>query len=304
MIVILFAGLALTAVAVALIVRGASAPRTRAVETLDQIDKYGFTTPRGDEQKRGRLSSWLDAAAARTGEIASTQLRRQDEREIRNLLIAAGLFTLSPGRFTGYRVFAAVALPAVWAWVAAAGGLSGLVALLGIISFVIVGWMAPLWVVRTKARRRLERIDYDLPELIDLLVVTVEAGVGFVQSLQIAADRLGGPLGDELRLVIQEQAMGLAVNEALRNMLDRCETPAVRSFVRSILQGETLGVSIGQIMRNLAVEMRKRRKAAAEERAQKAPIKMLFPLVFLIFPAMFVILLGPAVFSFIKAFGG
>jgi tight adherence protein C len=78
----------------------------------------------------------------------------------------------------------------------------------------------------------------------------------------------------------------------------------MRSFVRSVLQGETLGVSIGQIMRDLAVDMRKRRRAAAEERAQKAPIKLLFPLVFLIFPAMFVVLLGPAFLNFRDAFGG
>jgi tight adherence protein C len=98
--------------------------------------------------------------------------------------------------------------------------------------------------------------------------------------------------------------MGLSGKEALRNLLERCDTPLMRSFVRSILQGETLGVSIGQIMRDLAVDMRKRRRQAAEERAQKAPIKLLFPLVFLIFPAMFLVLLGPAVFSFLEAFGG
>jgi tight adherence protein C len=74
--------------------------------------------------------------------------------------------------------------------------------------------------------------------------------------------------------------------------------------VRSILQGETLGVSIGQIMRNLALEMRKRRRQSAEERAHKAPVKILFPLIFLIFPAMFVVLLAPAIFSFLEAFGG
>jgi tight adherence protein C len=92
------------------------------------------------------------------------------------------------------------------------------------------------------------------------------------------------------------------MNEALEGMLRRSDTPSLRTFVRSILQGETLGVSIGQIMRNLAVEMRKRRRAAAEERAQKAPIKMLFPLIFLIFPAMFVIILGPAAFQVGKIF--
>ena len=98
--------------------------------------------------------------------------------------------------------------------------------------------------------------------------------------------------------------MGLSINEALRNMQARCQTPWVRTFVRSILQGENLGVSIGDIMRNLAADMRVRRRQAAEAKAQKAPIKILFPLIFLIFPAMFVILLAPAIFSFMKAMGG
>jgi tight adherence protein C len=105
-------------------------------------------------------------------------------------------------------------------------------------------------------------------------------------------------------LTLQEQSMGLAINEALSNMLLRVDTPSMRSFVRSILQGEQLGVSIGQILRNLAKEMRGRRRQAAQERAQKAPIKLLFPLILLIFPAIFVILLGPAAFAFLDAFGG
>ncbi len=162
----------------------------------------------------------------------------------------------------------------------------------------------PATLVRQRAQQRLDDIDYQLPELIDLLVVTVEAGLGFVGSLQMAAGRVPGALGQELRLTLQEQSMGLSIQEALMNLLARCDTPAMRSFVRSIVQGETLGVSIGQIMRDLAQEMRRRRRAVAQEKAQKAPIKILFPLVFLIFPSMFVVLLGPAVFLFIRSFGG
>jgi tight adherence protein C len=168
----------------------------------------------------------------------------------------------------------------------------------------LIGWTLPMTVVSRRARSRYERIERDLPELIDLLVVTVEAGLGFNGSLQTTSQRLEGPLGDELRLTLQEQRMGLSTTQALANMLARCDTPSMRSFVRSVLQGETLGVSIGQIMRALALEMRKRRRAAAEERAQKAPIKLLFPLVFLIFPSMFVVLLFPALYSFMTTFGG
>ena len=98
--------------------------------------------------------------------------------------------------------------------------------------------------------------------------------------------------------------MGLPTDRALANMVERAPSEAMRSFARSVRQGEALGVSIGQIMRSLAVEMRERRRANAEERAQKAPIKMLFPLVGLIFPAIFVVLLAPAILNMVKMLGG
>jgi len=139
----------------------------------------------------------------------------------------------------------------------------------------------------------LQQIDFELPELVDLLVVTVEAGLGFAGSLHVASERISGPLGQELRLTIQEQNMGLTLVEALENFLGRVNTPGVRMFARSIAQGETMGVSTGQIMRNLALEMRKRQRAYAEERAQKAPIKILFPILFLIMPSLFIVILLP-----------
>ncbi len=165
---------------------------------------------------------------------------------------------------------------------------------------VFFGWMLPLVIIRRKARMRLQVIDRRLPDLIDLLVVTVEAGLGFGGALRLAADHVGGPLSDELRLTLQEQTMGLGVDDALSNLAARADTPGMRAFVRALAQGERLGISIGQVMRNLAVDMRKRRRQMAEERAQKAPIKMLFPLVFLIFPSLFIILLVPAVLQIIK----
>jgi tight adherence protein C len=209
---------------------------------------------------------------------------------------------LSPRKFHGYRMLCAISMPVVWAATGSVAGFAPGIYFLGIPLTMYLGWKGPLLVVRSRARRRFDEIEYELPELIDLLVVTVEAGMGFNGSLRIAAERLEGPLGNELRLTLQEQNMGLGSTEALKNMLARCQSPGMRSFVRSIVQGEQLGVSIGQIMRDLAVDMRKRRRQAAEEKSHKAPIKILFPLVFLIFPAMFVILLAPAVYSFLDAF--
>jgi len=303
-VIFLLAGLALVALAVTLVIRAGAVPRTRAAQNLSQIGQYGYTPPTvEDDARTGRLTAALDSLAGRTGDLAGRWFHLFDDQQIRNKLIAAGFYSTSAGKFAGYRILSTAGMFLLWLWLAP-GTFATPVVALGFIVSPLAGWMLPMWFVDARGRRRLEQIDYELPELIDLLVVTVEAGVGFAASLQIASERLEGPLGNELRLVLQEQAMGLGINEALRNMLDRCDTATVRSFVRSILQGETLGVSIGQIMRNLATEMRKRRRAAAEERAQKAPIKMLFPLVFLIFPAMFVVLLGPAIYSFLNAFKG
>jgi tight adherence protein C len=183
------------------------------------------------------------------------------------------------------------------------GGSGGLTILLAILL------AAGTWVffgayVRRKGEQRLKEIDRELPELIDVLTATIEAGLGFAGSLQLVAERFHGPLGTELRLTLQEQSMGLSTSQALTNMLGRCDSPAMRSFVRAVVQGETLGVSIGTMMRNLALEMRKRRRQGAHESVQKAPVKMLFPLIFLIFPPLLIVLLYPAVHEIAKAFSG
>jgi tight adherence protein C len=305
MLVALLGILFLASTSVALVARAVAMPRVRAAETMGQIDSYGYTSRGEAAAESGAVRGTLDEIAGFVGGLFARRLGGGvREAELRNELMSAGLYVMTPKKFLGYRLLCAVSVPTTWIWLAVVSSFPPLLAVMGGFIAVCAGWVAPMTIVRNRSRRRLDQIDYDLPELIDLLVVTVEAGLGFSGSLQIAAERLEGPLGDELRLTLQEQRMGLATTEALQNMLLRSETPAMRSFVRSIVQGETLGVSIGEIMRNLATEMRKRRRADAEERAQKAPIKILFPLIFLIFPAMFVILLGPAIFQFLEAFGG
>ncbi len=303
MLLILLFGLALAGTSVVLMAKAVVMPRIRASESVGRIGAYGFASKPADEPRAGPARSAVDSMATLVGGIAG-RFGGFREASLRRELVAAGIYGLAPRKFLGYRILCAVSMPATWLWLASSGGYSGFMTLVGVPVAVLIGWIAPMTIVRRRSRRRFETIDYELPNLIDLIVVTVESGLGFTGSLQLAAGRFQGPLGDELRLTLQEQSMGLSPKEALRNMLERCDTPLMRSFVRSVLQGETLGVSIGQIMRDLATDMRKRRRQAAEEKAQKAPIKLLFPLVFLIFPAMFVVILGPAVASFLKAFGG
>jgi tight adherence protein C len=296
-------GVLLVASAAALFGRALALPRIQARERLGNLTAYGFAgTSRPVAQSRA-LSGALNGLARSLGTIAAGRMKGLSEAEMRRELMAAGMYKLNPVTLIGYRVICAVCFPALL-WFATAGRLGGFLAVSGTVLLLITGWIGPMTVVRRRARARLAQIDYELPELVDLMVLTVESGMGFAGSMQIAGERFSGPLGDELRLALQEQAMGLPMDQALANMVERAPTEAVRSFARSIRQGEALGVSIGQIMRNLANEMRDRRRAMAEERAQKAPIKILFPLVALIFPSIFVVLLGPAVLNIIETMAG
>ena len=300
---LLLVGLALTGLAVVMLARLLVVERTPPARLQAQIDAYGFEAAPANDTPRP-LSGRVDALASTLGAMLARRMKNFREDDIRKELQAAGLYTMNARKFMGYRLLATIVLPVLWLWFASTSGAGPLRFMAGLLFAVAFGWQGPLVLVRRRSRRRLDEVDMQMPELIDLLVTTVEAGVAFSGSLRLAATRFQGALGEELRLALQEQEMGLSANEALLNMLNRADTPAMRSFVRSILQGETLGVSIGKIMRDLAVEMRKRRRQMAEERVQKAPTKMLFPLVFLIFPAMFVVILGPAAIQILKTIAG
>jgi tight adherence protein C len=296
-------GIALVGATVALMARAVALPRIRAQERMAGLAAYGFGGTPSATTRGGALTVALNGLARSLGVVAAGRMKGFSEAEMRRELMAAGMYRLSPVTLIGYRVICALSFPALL-WFTTAGRMGAFLAVVGTLLLTVTGWIGPMTVVRRRARARLARIDYELPELVDLLVLTVESGMGFAGSLQLAGERFSGPLGDELRLALQEQAMGLTTDRALANMVDRAPTDAVRSFTRSIRQGEALGVSMGQIMRNLANEMRERRKATAEERAQKAPIKILFPLVGLIFPAIFVVLLGPVVLNVVETMGG
>lgn len=300
MILILLIGLLLIGVSFGLFARSLLLPRLRAAESLRQIDVYGFsgtvpitsTTP--SKLPKLHLREGIDSLALWFGQLISSRFTNVSEENLRRLLQGAGFYTVQPRRFVGYQALGTGVFGALFVWFALAGNASPFLAITVVVVAILCGWSLPLIYVKRRARLRGERIDLDMPELIDNLVATVEAGIAFSSSLQLAAKRFHGALGEELRLTLQEQSMGLGLNQALDNMLWRQNTASVRAFVRSLVQGERLGVSIGQNLRNLSQEMRTLRRQLAEERAQKAPVKLVFPVVLLIFPALFVVTLGPA----------
>jgi Flp pilus assembly protein TadB len=304
MVLLFLIGILLLAAAAALLVRAISLTRIRVASQVRQIEDYGFSTSENTEQRESTLSRAgvrLNTVAERIGRsvpgsgwrapVTTQQLR------------GAGLYTVSPNQFQGYRLMATVTVSALVLLDAVSGPFSITTVLLAAVAAGLT-WFGPALLVGTRAQRRMDRVDRDLPELIDLLIATIEAGLGFAGSLQLVADRFDGPLGQELRLTLREQNMGLSTERALDNLLDRCETPSVRAFVRAISQGESLGVSIGAMLRNLAAETRKRRRQKATEQVQKTPVKMLFPLVLLVFPVLLIVLLYPALHNVLQQLGG
>jgi tight adherence protein C len=176
-------------------------------------------------------------------------------------------------------------------------GLSGMVriAVPGLLAAVLV--LGPDSWINKRVEARQREIQTSLPDVLDLLVISVEAGLGFEQAMDRVIHSVPGPLSDEFARVLGETRAGAARADAMRAMDARCGVPELRSFVMSIIQADTFGVSIGRVLRSQAEEMRVKRRQNAEERAQKAPVKMLLPMVFCIFPALFAIILGPAVIN-------
>ena len=255
MVVVAVIAVLMLAAAAVLIVSAVIEPRARRSDHLAQIGEYGYAgRPEGrapGAPRSGRKT--LDQLASTLGDLVGGHMLRTREAEIQHELISAGFFNIGARRFLGYRVLAAVLLHRSFLSLLALHalmGASGLGLFLIAVFAALLGWVGPNIVVHRRARQRLQLIDEGLPGLIDLLVVTLEAGVAFTaRPSGSASERLTGPLGDEIRLTIQEQSLGLSTLEALENWLKRCDTMSVRAFVRAMVQGDKLGVSIGMILR-------------------------------------------------------
>lgn len=267
--------------------RAATSRRLQVESTLGRIPGYGY----GDISRSNDPRAWL----RRIGTVAPGG-RGAGAEALRRKLAAAGWSRLlTPEELAGLKVV----LPLTVYLVMLAAALVGLIPLLvgaagglGLAALAYVG--LPL-AIDMRVRGRRDKIVAALPTVLDLLTLSVEAGMSFDAGLQRVVKRLRGPLIDELALMMRDSQLGATRSEALNNMAARVDASEVSSFVRALTQSDRLGVPLAQMLRTQADDLRHKLRNEAEEHAMKAPVKMLFPTVLLIFPAVFIVVLGPAV---------
>ena len=299
-------GIALVAITGRLVASAVSAPRQHLKAHLRDLEDYGFTTdlPDLDRSLSERLRTGLRNRATALG---LWLMRRAPSLPVlaKSDLSAAGFYDISQELVHGYRAMLAIGLPGVILLLLLAGGgkISGLQIIM-VLLLVLGGWQMPSFIIRKRGTARLDDVDRQLPELIDLLIATIEAGMGFGASMQLVSERMKGALGDELRLTMRQQSLGMSMTQSMEAMAERCQSPSVGAFVRTAGRGESMGVSIGPVLREVSSDQRRRRRMAAREKMQKAPIKMIFPVMFLIFPALFIVLMYPAVYAVMKNLSG
>jgi tight adherence protein C len=224
---------------------------------------------------RERLQRWLDRAGNPSGWTVDAIVVIKGVGMVYLAVIFGALALLGKGIFAGL-MFAVVA--------------------------GAIGFFLPDVLLYNAALRRQEKIRRSIADVLDMLTVSVEAGLGFDAALAQVARNARGPLAGETARALQEMQLGKSRVDALRSMADRAAVLELRTFTAAVVQASELGIPIAQVLREQSKEMRIRRRQRAEEKAQKVPVKILFPLVFFIFPALFVIVIGPAIVRLVSTF--
>ncbi|MDP3894121.1 type II secretion system F family protein [Nocardioides sp.] len=195
------------------------------------------------------------------------------------------------GSFVGF-AFAALA--------AVVFGIDFPIWILVVLAGTAVGFMAPNMYLYQRAYERTEKMQRELPDAIDLLTISVESGLAFDSALQQVARKTEGPIGEEFARVLQEMQIGRSRAESMRSLADRTNMPDLRAFVSAMVQADSFGIPIGQVLRVQSHEIRTKRRQWAEEKAQKVPVKITVPLIFCILPCLFIAVLGPAAITIMR----
>lgn len=236
------------------------------------------------------------------GRLLGPTTRREDLR--RRLRTAGNPRNMDAERFIALQFIGAGGVLGLFITVSLIVPLTVATWLIIAIPLVVVAFFGPeLWLRSTISDRK-RRIINQLPDMLDMLTISVEAGLGFDAALTKLVRNSRGPLAEEFARALKEIQAGVDRRHALRNLAERTDVPLLNTFIMSIIQAEMFGISIAGVLKTQAREMRLKRRQRAEEQAQKAPVKLVFPLVFCILPTTLIVVVGPAVISIAKAFAG
>jgi tight adherence protein C len=277
--------------------------RRATTEAVADVSAYGYgaTAPLTTPRQARRTEENLRLERVMAG-LARRLSPSDYEKDLQLRLLQAGLYKMRPSRFLAIRLLSGLMVGSFGIMYSHNAPNVGLKVLM-IAGGPVLGFLLPDSFLSGRIRRRLDRTERECADMIDLLAITVQSGLGLDQALKVTAERLDGPLAEQVRLMLNEIRVGQSRPEAMRRLAERAPTPTVRSFTRSMSQSESMGVSIGQTLKALAIDARTRKRLTAEELAQKAPIKMIFPLAACFFPGILLIAAGPGVLNLMKALG-
>jgi tight adherence protein C len=242
-------------------------------------------------------------AANLSGYVARITSQSFTERTEKRLALAGHPGNLRVGDWLGVKAIGTIVGAILFFLIFFFGIKTGPLAFALAIAGAAFGYIGPEFWLGGRVRKRQHLILLQIPDALDLLTISVRAGLGFDGALGKVVEKLKGPLTDEFRRGLAEIRVGKSRREALRDIVPRTEVPALTNFIGAIIQAEQLGVSISKVLQVQSEQLRVERRQRAEEQAAKAPIKMLFPLVGCIFPSLFIVILGPAIILIVQNLG-
>jgi tight adherence protein C len=278
--------------------RYVSVLRTNVGDTADSIANL-----RNDQLRRSALERLMLPFA---GKVVSsiTRLTPLDlyGRVNRLIVLAGNPPAITAERIVAFKILFAIVGLVVGLMLAQLLPFTGVLKVGAVALLTLLGYTAPSAAIAARASKRQKEIRKALSDTMDLLTISVEAGLGFDAALGQVVRNVPGPLSDEISRMLQEMQIGVSRTEALRHLTERTEVPELDGFVLSMIQADKYGVGVAKVLRSQSQELRQKRRQRAEETAQKVPLKLLFPTIFMLLPALFVVILGPGIIKIYEAF--
>lgn len=298
--------LGLTLYLLIIVIFGASHKDKQAIDT--RVSKLMKTTNRQrsveeEELSRSVKDRLLKPLSKKVITRTTNLLPKENNEQLKASLVQGGI-NLTVDEFNAMRVIIFVTTAAVtfvYRYITTANMGNSL---LWTLMIIVVDYFLITLYVRRRSQQRSDQINSQLPEVLDLLSVSVEAGLGFDQALKEVTSTFGGPLIDELNTVQREMQLGKTKRESLQDMAHRAKVEELSLFVSAVIQGEQFGISMKNILRTQSFAIRLRYKQRIEEKAAKLPVKIILPIAIFIFPVLFIVVLGPTLFNLLEAMTG